>query len=298
MYEQALRNGEEDMIQIKKGSKIGIVACSNAYPLSYQAKLEVLCQKVRALGWIPLLSQRMYVEDHVFSGTGKQKAEELMKMYQDPEIQAIFDISGGNLANEVIPWLDYDMIQNNPKPMFGYSDLTCILNAIHTKTNVPTYLYQLRNLMYEHGDLQESWLRETLIEGKNSLFEFPVRFIQGEKMEGVLIGGNIRCILKLAGTPYFPDLKGKVLALESMSGKAELIVSLLTQLKMLGAFEQVSGILLGTFTELDSDNSQPSIEELIVRVVEQLDLPIAITSSFGHGNDSKCLRIGEWIHLT
>lgn len=58
MYEKALRNGEEDMIQIKKGSKIGIVACSNAYPLSYQAKLEVLCQRVEGQStWLDSCAQ-------------------------------------------------------------------------------------------------------------------------------------------------------------------------------------------------------------------------------------------------
>lgn len=285
------------MIQIKEGSKIGIVACSDAYQPSYQPKLDKLCQRIVQLGWIPVLSERIYSNHSVFSGTGKERAEALMKFFYDDEISAIFDLSGGNAANEVIPWLDYDFIRTHPKPMFGYSDLSCVLNAIYAKTGVTTYLYQIRNLMYDYSREQEQWLRESFMDEKNSLFEFPVQFLQQETMEGIVIGGNIRCFLKLAGTPYFPDVKGKILALESYSGKSAAIVSMLTQLKLMGVLDEVNGILLGTFTELQLSVKEPSIDELILRVVEREDLPIAKTKWFGHGTDSKGLRIGERIRI-
>ena len=72
-------------------------------------------------------------------------------------------------------------------------------------------------------------------------------------MEGILLGGNLRCFLKLAGTPYFPDLDGKLLFLESLGGGPELIASLLAQLSQLGVFQKIAGLLLGTFTELSKN---------------------------------------------
>ena len=62
-------------------------------------------------------------------------------------------------------------------------------------------------------------------------------------MEGILAGGNLRCFLKLAGTPYFPDLTGKILFLESLGGGPELLASLLSQLGQLGVFQKISGLL-------------------------------------------------------
>ena len=56
-----------------------------------------------------------------------------MNFYQDREIQMIFDISGGDIANEILPYLDFEVIAENPKPFWGYSDLTTIMNAIYAK---------------------------------------------------------------------------------------------------------------------------------------------------------------------
>ena len=70
-----------------------------------------------------------------------------MKFYNDNEIKAIFDLSGGDLCNEVIRHLDFSQIKKANKPFFGYSDLTVILNALYSKTNKVNYNYQLRNLL-------------------------------------------------------------------------------------------------------------------------------------------------------
>ena len=72
-------------------------------------------------------------------------------------------------------------------------------------------------------------------------------------MSGPLIGGNIRCFLKLAGTEYFPDLTGKLLLLEACGGGEPQLLTYLSHLEQLGAFRKVSGILLGTFTKLDRE---------------------------------------------
>lgn len=286
------------MKQLTKGSKVGITACSNGYDREYETKLNLLCDKLRGLGFVPVISKCIYRKESAGAGTGKERAKALMEFFESQDIQAIFDISGGNVANEVIAWLDYKIIAKNPKPMFGYSDLTCVLNAIFTKTGVTTYLYQIRNLMYSNGAMQEEWIRESLMKGGNELFSFPVDWIQESFMQGVAIGGNIRCFLKLAGTPYFPEMKDRILVLEGCSGKPDLLISLLTQLKLMGAFDQVSGILLGTFTEMEENGYQPRVEQIVTEVVGNPNLPIAKTKWIGHGVTSKCVRIGEMLTLS
>ncbi len=94
-------------------------------------------------------------------------------------------------------------------------------------------------------------------ENRTALFDPQVRFVQGEKMEGVVVGGNIRCFLKLAGTRYFPDLWDKILLLEAYGGEVPQMATYLAQLKQLGAFEKVGGILLGTFTAMEGACMQP-----------------------------------------
>lgn len=122
------------------------------------------------------------------------------------------------------------------------------------------------------------------------------RFIQQSKMRGIVVGGNIRCFLKLAGTEYMPELDGKILLLESFSGTVAKMETYLWQLKQIGAFDKVAGIILGTFTEMEKEKCTPAIETLVKRIAGK-DLPIAITRDIGHGADSKGIIIGREIYL-
>ena len=112
-------------------------------------------------------------------------------------------------------------------------------------------------------------------------------------MEGVVVGGNIRCLLKLAGTEYMPDFQDKILFLESLGGDVGKMTTYLTQYKQLGVFKKVKGILLGSFTEMEREKYTPDIIELITSIIDDPNLPIAKTNQIGHGQDSKCIVIGE-----
>ena len=115
-------------------------------------------------------------------------------------------------------------------------------------------------------------------------------------MKGVVVGGNIRCFLKLAGTRYFPDLAGKILLLEANGGEAPLMTSFLAQLKQIGAFDKVNGILLGTFTAMERGDCRPDIVTLVKEACGP-DMPVAKTAEIGHGGNSKAIVIGREIAL-
>ena len=278
---------------LKKGDKIAIVGCSNAQKLTYKEKIDNLIKIIRNIGLEPVCSQYIYENNSVFSGTGEERGEALMDFYLNPQITAIFDISGGDVGNEVLEYLDFNAIKQNFKPFFGYSDLTTVINAIYAQTKMPSYLYQIRNLIYEYKDIQKQRFENSLFDDKDDLFNIDYDFIQGNNMEGTIIGGNIRCFLKLAGTKYMPDFKDKILLLESLGGEVGLMTTHLNQLKQMGAFNEVSGILLGTFTTMQEKKHSPTIEELVQMVVDNEKLPIAKTEEIGHGNNSKCIIIGR-----
>lgn len=281
---------------MKKGDKVGIVCCSNGQKSSYCEKIGILCNTLEEMGLVPVLSDYIYEKEDVFSGTAKERAEALMNFYRDDAIKAIFDISGGDIANGILSYLDFEVIGKSDKQFWGYSDLTTIVNAIYMKTEKSSVLYQIRNLIYEDKERQAANFRSTLFEGKDELFQFQYEFVQGEKMQGIVVGGNIRCFLKLAGTEYMPDLTDKILLLESFSGTVAKMETYLAQLKQIGAFEKVAGILLGTFTEMEETNCKPDIVSLLQSYVGK-DMPIAVTKEIGHGVDSKAIVIGQEICL-
>ena len=282
---------------LNKNDKVGIVACSNAQLICNKEKIFNLLNTLKLIGVNPIMSNYIYEKYSVFSGDGKERADALMDFYKDKEIKAIFDISGGDIANELLEYLDYDVIKSNPKPFFGYSDLTTIINAIYTRTKNISYLYQIRNLIYDNREDQIKNFTNTVLNNKDDLYNIDYKFIQGNSLRGTVIGGNIRCFLKLAGTPYMPDFKDKVLLLESMGGEVPQMTTYLNQLKQIGAFKNIKGIILGTFSKMEEINANPTIEELVVNIVNNKNIPIVKTKEIGHGINSKCIKIGDDIHL-
>ncbi len=277
---------------MKDGEKVGIVCCSNGRRPEHREKIKELEETLKAMGLCPVFSDYIYEKDSVFSGTAQERAKALMDFYRDREIQAIFDISGGDIANGILPYLDYEVIAESRKVFWGYSDLTTVINAIYAKTGKASVLYQIRNLIYEHRERQKVDFQSTVMEGKKDLFHIQRHFISQKEMHGIVVGGNIRCFLKLAGTEYMPDLSGKILLLESYHGTVPQMETYLCQLEQLGAFEKISGILLGTFTQMEAEKCMPDIE-MLVRKFAPENLPIAVTRDIGHGSDAKGIVIGQ-----
>lgn len=279
------------MLQIN--DKVAIVGCSNGQKKEFKKDLELLIETLQEIGLHPICSKYLFAQESVFSASEEERGIALMEFYKDDDIKAIFDISGGDVSNGILPYLDYDVIRNHNKPFFGYSDITTVINGIYAKTGNKGYLYQVRNLIYENRDDQIKSFRESIMNNKNDLFDFKYEFLQGNSMQGIVIGGNIRCFLKLAGTEYMPSFKGKILMLESLGGEVGLMSALLNQLKQIGAFNEISGIILGTFTNMELKEVKPTIEELVKKIVDNSNIPIIKTKYIGHGTDSRCIIIGE-----
>lgn len=281
---------------MQQGDKAAIVCCSDGQKAAYRDKINELSKTLREIGLVPVFSDFIYAKEDVFAGTALERADSLMAFYRDEEIRAIFDISGGDIANEILPYLDFEVIAGSDKQFWGYSDLTTIINAIYAKTGQKSVLYQVRNLVYENSDRQIADFTNTVMKGQKDLWDFEYRFLQGKELSGIVVGGNIRCLLKLAGTEYWPDMTGKVLLLESLGGAASQMVTYLSQLKQIGVFDKVNGILLGTFTKMEQEQNSPSIEELVMRYAGTR-LSVVKTQEIGHGTDSKGIVIGEYYDL-
>lgn len=279
------------------GDKLAIVACSDGLHESNIIKMHELESTLNSLGLKAVFSDKIYKKVSAFNGTGEERAESLMSFFKNPSIKAIFDVSGGDLANGVLDYLDFEIIKNNTKPFFGYSDLSVILNSLYSKSEMKAYLYQIRNLVEEHKNKQIEEFKNTFMGNGNELLTFNHEWIQGSSMEGIVVGGNIRCFLKLAGTEYMPDFTDKIIFLESLGGDVPKMATYLTQYKQMGVFKKVKGMILGSYTEMEREKYSPNIVEIVKEVVDDVNMPIIKTSEIGHGKDSKCIIIGERIKI-
>lgn len=285
-----------ERILMKQRSKVSIVCCSNGLNKNQAATINMLVQVLEKSGFVPELSPYLYGDENGRAGTAQERADALMHFYKDESVDEIFDVSGGDMANEILPYLDFQTIAWSKKHFWGYSDLTTILNAIYARTGKSSVLYQVRNLTYDHSQEQLTDFLGTMLGGSSALYDFPCEFVRGTHMEGMVVGGNIRCLLKLAGTPFWPDMREKILLLESYGGGVPQMVTYLSQLSQMGVFKKVNGILLGTFTKMEADECKPDIAELMLEFAEKRT-PIAQTKFIGHGADSKAIRIGHHLKL-
>lgn len=72
------------------------------------------------------------------SSDGKTRWEELKNLFESEEVSCIISAKGGNFLNEMMKYIDYDLIKNNPKWFQGYSDNTWLVNSITTKCDIAT----------------------------------------------------------------------------------------------------------------------------------------------------------------
>ena len=281
-------------MMLNNNDKIALVVCSNGKNIEDKDKLKKLESILVEMGLVSVFTKYIYKDKFGRGAKSEVRAEELMSFYKNKEIKAIFDISGGDIANEVLDYLDYDVIKRNYKPFFGYSDLTTVLNALGSQTNEVNYLYQILNII-ESKEIRTSF-ENTFMKSEQTLFDVKWKFIQGSSVEGEVIGGNIRCFLKLAGTRYFPEVENKVLFIEGLGTSIEGLVTHLSQLKHIGVFDKISGLLIGTFTKIEKEIS---VEELFELVQEYIPSSLAVDKihEVGHAKNSKALIIGEKIHI-
>ncbi len=222
------------MIKLYKGDTVGLISCCDGISNQNKKHIEEIEQILNDIGLKLKYAKTIYKTKGPFAGTGKERANELMKLFKDQNIKAIFDVSGGASANQILGCLDYEIIKKSNKPYFGMSGLSVILNALYKCADIKTYHYTIANLIEECSKEQIRMFKKTFLNGKDDIYKINLEWIQGNEMSGVVIGGNMQALSKIVGTKYMPDFQDKILLLESLGGAPNLTGSILFQLEHVG----------------------------------------------------------------
>lgn len=206
----------------------------------------------------------------------------------------ILDVTGGDGANAVLDLLDYEGYQNSDSILAGYSDVSCVLNALAWKTGRPALLFQAS------GNENEKKLL-ALLEKKSDRLACPVdenrNSVYGD--DPAVYGGNVRSFLKLAGTPYLPDLQDKPLFLEAYSTSWILFVSYLAQLEQMRVFSECSRLIIGQLSAVDEMlkenrlDHKGTLQNLLIHEGVRLPEQTSRTRQVGHSRDALALWIGK-----
>jgi muramoyltetrapeptide carboxypeptidase len=288
-------------MRLKKGDAIGVVAPSSRVE-SDDEKLEHGTRFLENLGFEVVVGKHVCSNTLGYAASALEKAEDINRMFADPDIKAILCAQGGDTANACLPELDWELIRANPKIFGGISDITVLLNAIYARTGLVTF--HSNDLMWGFGrkptpyDSQEFLHR--LVEGRIGKIPAnrPRQTIRRGRAEGRLLGGNLRCLLKLAGTHYLPDFNGAILFLESLGFDPASCDCMLHQLKQMGIFDQVRGVIIGYIDGVDNDpHADIYLQDVLLNVTGQYTFPVLKVNDFGHNCPNTALPVGARVRI-
>ncbi len=264
--------------------------------------------------------------DSAGSTTIEHRLEDLNAGFSDPNVKALICIRGGWNCNQLLPFLDYDLIKKNPKILCGFSDITAIGNAIFAKTGLVTYSGPNFNqfaygdgIQYTYDHFKAALMGKTPIElaaspvWTDTFFdpEKPWEFMDNDgwwavhegEVEGTIIGGNLCTLSLLQGTEYMPTVKNSILFVEDdHETHPRTFDRDLTSLTQQPWFRDVKGIVFGRCqsTAVNQEFGPISKETLlsIIRRNPRMEkLPIIANVDFGHTHPIFTFPIGGTIKM-
>lgn len=222
------------------------------------------------------------------------RAELLTELFADAAVDAIFDITGGDLANEVLGWVDWNIVADNPKPFAGYSDLSVVVNALVASGSggSPT----VRAGAAGTGRTATLWNPWTALERgpwdvAQILAGGRIRPACDHELPDLpIIGGNVRCLAKLGGTRWWPAPGGgHLVLLEGMATSLEAVATYAEQLRQLGLFRGAAGLILGQFTHIDAAGQRDVVTATLQEIT---GLEIWHAPEIGHSRSAAPVTIG------
>ena len=286
--------------RIRPGDVFGLVSPATA---AFETDpTEIFADAFRAVGLEPRLGSNYYRRRGYFAGSDAERAADVMGFFADPEVKGIFARGGWGSAR-VLPHLDYDVIEANPKVLLGYSDATALLTGVHAKTG----------LVVMHGPgpgnvFSTDHFRRTLMEGEAGLLknmvpdpgdhivprEHRIRTITGGRASGPLLGGNLTVLTSIMGSEYLPDFTGAILFLEDVDEAVYRVDRMMTTLKLAGVLDRIAGLIFGRCTDCDPGSGFGSLtlEQVFEDHIAPLGIPAFRGSMIGHIPEQFTLPIG------
>lgn len=294
-------------------------SCSRAYAMHHD-NTQWINERFTAMGLRLQYGEHVDELDDFDSSPIASRLADLHAAFADPEVDGIISVIGGFNANELLPYLDWDLIAANPKVFCGYSDFTVLANAIYARTGLITYVgaHWSSFGMRDHFEPTGQWFRQATHEMSWSIehgteftddlwfMDQEHRIIHGTdgpwiinpgQTTGRVIGGNLGTLRLLQGGDMMPELAGSLLFLED-DGAAdadEFARSLASLLQMPGA-EKIRGLAIGRF-QLESKITRSLLEQVLAKHPRLSSVPVVANLDFGHTSPMFTLPIGGWATL-
>lgn len=283
--------------KINEGDIIGVVGVSNS--LGNKNILEKAVKMFEANNLKIELSDNIEEQKYGMCGDGKKRAQAFMKMIKDGDVKAIICLEGGNSCNNMIDYLDYDIIKNNPKPIIGYSDVTVLLETISKMSEITTF-HGPNFLCFgkEYGNqCMENFKNVFMNNSYKDLEDSKIKIIKKGDCLGNIIGTNLECTLYLAGTKYFPLMDNAILFVERYITTPSETYNEFYRLKQLGVLDKIKGLVIGYNYSYKKEETGIKFEDIALEICKDYNFPIYKIETFGHKIPNIIIPIGAYAKI-
>jgi len=283
--------------KLKPGDTIGLVAPASPVPSDEIDKCVLLLQNMGYRVKEGANCRKVY--HGYLAGTDKERARDINDMFADQEVKAVFCLRGGNGSVRIMDMLDYQMIKKNPKIFVGYSDITNLLLAFNKLCGFVTYHGPMvYSNMLEHYDPYTKACFEAVLNMEEAYtFQNPegrnIRTLVPGTARGQLTGGNLSLLINMLGTGWVPDFQNKILFIEDIYENIPNIDRMICQMKCLGIFDQIAGLIIGDFSECENEyDSGFLMDEYINSQFADMKVPVIYNVGVGHCYPTGSLIMG------
>jgi muramoyltetrapeptide carboxypeptidase len=290
--------------RLRPGDTVGLF-CPAAPAFDTQT-VTIAQESLQALGFQTRVGPHVYDRYGYLAGRDADRVADLHAFFNDRSVKAVMAIHGGWGCARLLPLLDYDLIQRNPKILIGYSDITALLLGIYAKTGLVTLHGPVGSATFNAYTVD--WFRRLLMEGEALTMRNPtdkgdnltqtedrITTIRPGLARGRLVGGNLTVLSHLVGSPYLPNWQNTILFLEDIHEDIYRMDRMLTQLKLAGILNQIAGFVFGKCTDCGpSSGSYGSLtlDDVLAEHIGSLNKPAFSGAMIGHIRDKFTVPLG------
>ncbi len=302
--------------KLKAGDEVRIIAPSRSLAIISKRSREIANKRFENLGLKLSFGKHVEEIDEFASTNIQSRIEDLHEAFQDKNVKAIITVIGGFNSNQLLKYIDWSLIKNNPKIFCGFSDITALNNSIYAKTGLITYsgphyssfgqeLYFDYTLEYfkkcllsdeqieitpSHDWSDDLWFMDQ--KARNLIKNPGWLVINQGQAEGTILGANLCTFNLLQGTEYMPDLEDSILFLEDdEESKPHAFDRDLQSLIHLPEFGGVRGIVIGRFQKA-SEMTDDKLKKIIQTKSELKNIPVIANVDFGHTDPKITFPVG------
>jgi len=308
--------------KLQEGDEIRIISPSRSLGIISKESRVLACSRLQELGLTVTFSRHAEEQDAFNSSSISSRVADLHEAFSDKRVKGILTTIGGFNVNQLLPYLDYSLIQRNPKILCGYSDITALQNAIYAKTGLVTYsgphfstFAMQKGFEYTLDYFKKCFMTSEPIpllpsptwsddawykdQNKRKFIKNKGYLVLHEgSAEGTVIGGNLCTLNLLQGTPFMPSLKNTILFVEDdEESKPQHFDRDLQSLLHQPGFAGVRGLVIGRFQKASG-----MTDDLLAKIItskQELDhIPVVAGVDFGHTTPHITFPIGGTGSLT